>query len=47
MKSTKCRLVLHGSCKEINGGTFNSITAAKMWVSQCWFRPYTIIKIID
>jgi len=47
MKAQKCRLVLHGSYREINGGNFNSITAAKRWISQCWFGPYTIIRIID
>lgn len=47
MKAQKCRLILHGSYREINGGTFDSIAAAKKWVNKCWDRPYTIVKIKD
>ena len=44
-KSKKCRLIFHGSCKEIDMGIFNSISDAKKYVSECWNRPYTIIKL--
>ena len=43
-KAIKCKLILHGSCKEINGGKFESISKAKEWVRECWDRPYTIKK---
>jgi len=43
MKAKKCRLILHGSFKEIDMGVFDSISAAKKYVRECWDRPYTII----
>lgn len=42
-KAKKCRLVLHGSYKEISGGYFPSISKAKEFVKKFWNRPYTII----
>jgi hypothetical protein len=45
MKAQKCKIRLHGICKEILTGEFESITAAKRWVQDCWNRPYTIVKI--
>lgn len=45
MKAKKCRLIFHGSCKEINMGIFDSITKAKKYVLECWGKPYTIIKL--
>ena len=44
-KPIKCRLIFHGSYKEINMGIFNSISAAKKYVSECWDRPYTIKRL--
>lgn len=44
MKPIECKLRLHGSCKEFDGGTFPSITAAKKWIKECWDRPYTIVR---
>jgi hypothetical protein len=41
----KCKLILHGSSKEISAGEFDSIKLAKEWVKDCWDKPYTIIKI--
>ena len=42
-KAKKCRLIFHGSRREINMGEFNSISAAKRFVCECrWDRPYTI-----
>ena len=46
MKGQQCFLVLHGATKEIDGGVFPTITAAKNWVKECWDRPYTIRPII-
>ena len=43
MKAQKCRLILHGTCREIDIGEFKSISAAKKYVQECWSRPYTII----
>lgn len=44
-KAIKCRLIFHGSTKEIDMGEFDSISAAKKYVRECWERPYTIKKI--
>lgn len=44
MKAIECDLILHGSCKQFSGGTYPSITAAKKWISECWDRPYTIVR---
>jgi hypothetical protein len=44
-KAIKCSLTLHGSCREIYMGIFESKTAAKKYVSECWNRPYTIKPI--
>lgn len=43
-KKIKCTLVMHGIRSEINMGEFESISKAKKYVSECWDRPYTIIK---
>lgn len=45
MKAIPCRLRLHGSHREIDGGKFPSISAAKKWVDICWSRPYTIVRL--
>ena len=45
MKKIKCRIILHGVYREIDGGVFDSITDAKKWIRRCWDRPYTIIKL--
>lgn len=45
MKAQKCILILHGSSRQINTGEFPSIAKAKKWISLCWDRPYTIVKI--
>ncbi len=45
MKKVKCYIRLHGVRREINSGTFESISAAKKWIAVCWDRPYTIVKI--
>jgi len=45
MKKIKCNLVLHGISREINIGEFQSIAAAKKYVSECWNRPYSIKRI--
>ena len=45
MKAQKCWIRLHGIRKEIHTGEFDSIAAAKRWLNNCWFRPYTIVKI--
>lgn len=44
MTKKKCKLILHGLWREIDGGEFESITAAKRWIKNCWTRPYTIVK---
>jgi tRNA A37 threonylcarbamoyladenosine synthetase subunit TsaC/SUA5/YrdC len=44
MKAIKCKLILHGSYKEIHM-TFFSISEAKQWIKECWDKPYTIIKL--
>lgn len=44
-KKIKCKLILHGLTREISGGNFESISAAKKWIRQCWNRPYTIVPI--
>jgi len=45
MKAIECKLRLHGQCTEIPMGPFESIAAAKRWVSICWNRPYTIVRL--
>jgi len=47
MKPIKCRLRLHGIRREIDGGEFPSISAAKKWVQNCWYRPYTIVRLSE
>lgn len=44
-KAIKCKLIFHGACREIPMGEFPSVAAAKKYVSECWNRPYTIIKL--
>lgn len=44
-KKVRCKLIFHGSCKQIDMGEFESKSAAKKYVSECWDRPYTIIPI--
>lgn len=43
-KKIPCWIRLHGATKEIHTSEFPSIKAAKTWVSECWHRPYTIVK---
>ena len=38
----KCRLIFHGSRREIDMGEFPSKSAAKQYVSECWDRPYSL-----
>ena len=45
MAPQKCVIRLHGVRREILTGEFESIAAAKRWIADCWFRPYTIVKI--
>ena len=45
MKPIKCKLILHGSFKQHDGGTYESISAAKKSVKLFWNRPYTIKPI--
>lgn len=45
MKAQKCRLIFHGVCREIDMGEFESISAARKYVRECWDRPYTIKQI--
>jgi len=46
MKPIKCKLIFHGSCKEIDMGVFNSISLARKYVYECeWKRPYTIKRL--
>lgn len=46
MKKIKCRLILHGSCREMSWGVYDSISDARKYVRECgWSRPYTIIKL--
>jgi len=48
MKKIKCKLIFHGSYKEIDMGEFESITALKNFTNSCgWERPYTIVKLKD
>jgi hypothetical protein len=44
-KAKKCNLILHGTYKEHTGFQFESISAAKKYVRECWDRPYTINPI--
>ena len=46
MKAQKCRLIFHGSYKEIDMGVFDSMRAARKYTRECWTRPYTIRKIV-
>lgn len=45
MKAQKCRLIFHGVRREIDMGEFESISAARKYVRECWDRPYTIKPI--
>lgn len=45
MKKVKCKLILHGSFKEIDMGIFESVSKAKEYVRGCWEKPYTIIRL--
>jgi hypothetical protein len=44
-KAKKCRLIFHGIRRETDMGEFDSISAAKKYVRECWNRPYTIKEI--
>jgi hypothetical protein len=44
-RGIKCRLILNGSSRQIDMGIFDSIAKAKQYVSECWNRPYSIIKL--
>lgn len=43
-KKIPCWIRLHGRTREIPSGEFESIKAAKKWLSECWNRPYTIVR---
>jgi hypothetical protein len=45
MKAIKCKIRLHGIRREILTSEFASISAAKKWITVCWTRPYTIVKL--
>jgi hypothetical protein len=45
MQKNKCVIRLHGATREILTAPFESITAAKQWIRNCWNRPYTIVNI--
>lgn len=45
MKPIRCKLIFHGSCREIDMGVFESISKAKKYVKECWDKPYTIIRL--
>jgi|6_EtaG_2_1085325.scaffolds.fasta_scaffold73136_3 tRNA A37 threonylcarbamoyladenosine synthetase subunit TsaC/SUA5/YrdC len=45
MKTIPCQLILHGPCKQLSGGKFDSIAAAKKYVRECWEGPYTIVRL--
>jgi hypothetical protein len=45
MKKQPCKLRLHGSTREFLTDEFESISAAKTWIKECWDRPYTIVKL--
>jgi hypothetical protein len=45
MKAKKCKIRLHGLRTETITGEFESISAAKRWIKDCWDRPYTIVLI--
>lgn len=45
MKKVRCKIRLHGIRRETLTGEFDSITAARKWLSDCWSRPYTIVRI--
>lgn len=44
MKKVKCRIRIHGRCKEHDGGTYESIAEAKRNLVY-EDRPYTIVKL--
>lgn len=44
-KAVKCKLIFHGSYKQIDMGEFPSYAAAKKYVSECWERPYSIVPL--
>lgn len=45
MKPIKCRIRLHGAVTEMLTAEFESISKAKEWISGCWDRPYTIVRV--
>lgn len=44
MKKIPCKVRLHGVRKE-TVIEFDSIAEAKNWLSLCWIRPYTIVRL--
>ena len=46
-KKVKCKILLHGIRDQRETHVFDSISEAKKWVRECWFRPYTIVRIKD
>ncbi len=46
-KAVKCKIRLHGATREILSSEFESISAARKWVRECWNRPYTIVPKKD
>lgn len=45
MKAKPCILLFHTRCTQVEMGKFPSIRKAKIYVSECWEGPYTIIPI--
>jgi len=48
MKKVKCKLIFHGTCREIYMGIFGSKAAVKKYVREVpnvWNIPYTIKPI--
>ena len=43
-KAIPCFIRLHGASRETSTSEFPSVKSAKKWVSECWDRPYTIVK---
>lgn len=43
-KVVECYIRLHGVRRETHTEEFPSIKAAKQWISECWNRPYTIVR---
>jgi len=41
-KAKKCTLIFHGLTREVNMGTFPSISKARSYAKESWRRPYTI-----